>query len=265
MSYLLSHRASAALVSSDFTKVAGVPSMRFSAESLAAILANGDPVSSHVDAHSGIIATNSILARRPTFVAADVDFNGLPSVQYSSTGTICLYTSDSVAGAPTNPGFDFSNGITIISVVAPDTQVNGHICGAPENGTGRIPDFSVGSFQRYFTGLNMYLVTNRDVGIDLLSDGQSRTLGAAHIEVARTQDPDPTDRFAFWLNGAKTSGAGTGTGPAHPQTQNPIWLGWGYSNTYNGRIAEQIVYAGSLSDAEIVAIAAGLNLKYAVH
>jgi len=246
----------------------GITSYRWSVQDLSA-LADGADVTAWTDRHSGVLMTqrSESLARPPLYVANAGD----PYVEFS--GPDFLYSASAELGAPTPvASSDFTAGVTAFFV----TSTAGAVYKGPfaygdratTAMTVNYPDcvlWTTAGMQYYYSGAGkMYLITNRDVGVDYLNP--ATVTSGANIFARRANGPD-TPRFSYFLNGALVrEGSSAGVGDSRPQTTGrQMVIGQGYNQFFVGQIREVVLYESVLSNDQVAEVFAGLNSLYSVY
>ncbi|MEM9338924.1 MAG: T9SS type A sorting domain-containing protein [Bacteroidota bacterium] len=205
---------------------------------------NGEGVGTWQD-QSGYGLQAISAATSPTYTSSNANFNGLPSLTFSGGSTEFLFIEDDADEAPQ---LDNTSGIAIFYVYNPDNSsgVRAHLSKRDSyNNQESYTAFENGS-------QNSRINSSSDVGQNINS-------GTTYINAITFQN----GTFEHFLN---QSSGGTNSGAASiPNNNSDLNIGTfnpGDSRTFDGDLAEIIIFRKHLSNAERIVVENYLGSKY---
>jgi hypothetical protein len=216
----------------------GSPILWLKADSLS--LTDSDPVASWADqSGQGNNAVQNTEALRPVYIASDATLNNKPSVQFNrATGHFMLLTG------MTNSASDY----TFQFVLSPDQLGTSQVQSIFDTETGRLA-LEVGNGA---TGIRYFDTAYRGT-VDCTTGGQVLTYVMESPASGRTYKNETLLESSLSYSAQRAIGGTVSLGAHYPG-----------SSEYDGNIAEVLVYASVLSDADRNANIDGLKSKYGI-
>ncbi len=206
-----------------------------------------DPVFTWLD-QSGYGYHAAVGAGTPFYDASNANFNGMPTITFVEGNTDWLFIEDDGDEAPM---LDNTSEISIFYVFNPDnsTDVRAHLSKRDGNGSAQ-------SYVFYENGSqNSRINSNNDAG-------QSLTGGTTYINATTYQNGD-FDHFLNQVSGGGVSG-GTASIPNNNSDLNIGEFQSGDGRTFDGNMAEIIVFREYLTNAERIVVETYLASKYGI-